>query len=121
MQRTALTLGAAVLILGSRVAHGVWSFRWAGWSEKLDTAASKVAFVPQTMGEWSSEAIDVEKRSMEMSGARGYFSRRYTHRTSGQSVVVILLCGQSGPLAAHHPLLCRPGSALARAGAPTLQ
>src|SRR6266852_3559604 len=119
MQRTALTLAAAVLILGSSFAHGVWSFRWAGWAEQLDSAAAKVAFVPPTVGEWSSEAFEVDKRSMEMTGARGYFSRRYTHRTSGQSVVVMLLCGQSGPLAAHTPLICLPGSGLEMVGVET--
>jgi hypothetical protein len=116
MQRTALTLAAAVLILGSSFAHGVKSSRWSGWAEQLESAASKVALVPPTVGEWASEAIDVEKRSMEMSGARGYFQRRYTHRSSGQSVVVMLLCGQSGPLAAHTPLICLPGSGLEMAG-----
>ncbi len=116
MQRTALTLAAAVLILGSSFAHGVWSSRWAGWSEKLDAAAAKVALVPPTVGEWSSEAIEVDKRSMAMTGAQGYFSRRYTHRTSGQSVAVMLLCGQAGPLAAHTPLICLPGSGLEMVG-----
>jgi hypothetical protein len=53
---------------------------------------------------------------MKMAGAHGYLSRRYTHRTTGQSVVVMLLCGQSGPLAAHTPLICLPGSGMEMTG-----
>jgi hypothetical protein len=116
MQRTALTIAAAVLILGSSFAHGLWSSRWSGWAEQLEAAASKIAQVPETFGEWSAEAVEIEKQSMKMAGARGYVARRYTHRASGQSVVVMLLCGQSGPLAAHTPLICLPGSGMEMVG-----
>src|SRR6516225_817581 len=116
MQRIALTIAAAAIILGSSFAHGLWTSRWSGWAEQLASAASKVGQVPETIGEWSSEAITLEPRAMKMAGAHGYLSRRYTHRTTGQSVVVMLLCGQSGPLAAHTPLICLPGSGMEMTG-----
>lgn len=116
MQHTALTLAAAVLILGSSFMNGVWSHRWSGWDEQLESAAPKIALVPDTIGEWTSEAIEVDQRSMERSGARGYFSRRYTNRTSGESVVVLLICGRTGPLTAHTPLICLPGSGMEMVG-----
>ncbi len=111
MQRTVLSLLGVAIILGSSVAHGLWTLRWTG-VRLLEAAGAQVPLIPKEFGDWTSEEIKVNKRQMDQAGAYGYFSRRYVNRTSGQALVVMFLCGQSGPIAAHTPTICFPGSGM---------
>src|SRR5438309_11604258 len=109
MRRTVLSLIAALIIVGSSFAHGLWTLRFTG-KDELDAAGARVARIPSEFGDWTSEDLNVSKRQMDQAGASGYLSRRYTSRTTGQVITIMFLCGQTGPLAAHSPTVCFPGS-----------
>lgn len=111
MQRKVLLILGLVLIAGSTYAHGVWTLRWRG-TRDLEAAAASVDAIPNEFGDWTSEDLEVSKRTMDQAGAVGYLSRRYDNKNTGQSVLVMLLCGRTGPLAAHLPTICLPGSGM---------
>jgi len=111
MPRKLLLILAAVVIAGSTYAHGKWTLRWTGTGE-LEAAASSVNRIPKEFGDWTSEDLRASQRTMEQAGAIGYISRRYDNRTGGPSVTVMLLCGRTGPLAAHLPTICLPASGM---------
>ena len=111
MQRKLQMALAALVIVGATYAHGVWTLRWSGEGE-LEAAASSVDRIPKEFGDWTSEEMRVSAHTMEQAGALGYLSRRYENRTSGQSLTVMLLCGRTGPLAAHLPTICLPAAGM---------
>jgi hypothetical protein len=45
-----------------------------------------------------------------LAGARSYWVRTYTHRTSGASVLTVLMCGRAGKMAVHTPEVCYRGA-----------
>lgn len=111
MQRKVLLILAAVVIAGSAYAHGVWTLRWTGTHE-LEAAASSVSQIPKEFGDWTSQDIEVSARTMDQAGALGHISRRYENKVTGQSVTVMLMCGLTGPLAAHLPTICLPNAGM---------
>ena len=91
MQRIILSLVAGAVIIGSSIAHGVWTLRWAD-PKVFQLAGASVPRVPAEFGNWKSDEFEVKKRQMDQAGAVGYFSRKYVNSESGQVVVVMLLC-----------------------------
>ncbi|HLJ10422.1 MAG TPA: exosortase-associated EpsI family protein, partial [Planctomycetaceae bacterium] len=111
MREMVLSLIAAGVIACSTYAHGLWTLRWTGPAQ-LAAAGAKVELIPQTFGDWSGEDLKVEKRAMDQAGAYGYLSRRYVNRANGRTMTIMFLCGQTGPLAAHLPTVCFPGTGM---------
>jgi hypothetical protein len=102
-----LLAGCVVLALGGLV-HGLWSDRW-GTSEAVIRATERLEHVPLTVGDWEGENETVSRRDLALSGATGCLARRYTNRSSGEVISVILLCGKPGPVSVHTPDVCYRG------------
>ena len=117
MLRPALLTVALLLVASFGVAEGLWTGRWAP-SEVLDRAAARVADVPRSLGEWEGADADLDAREVALAKLRGHLRRTYTHRQTGETVTVMLLCGQPGPISVHTPDVCFQGQGSVMAGAP---
>jgi hypothetical protein len=98
---------AAVLVIGTGIVHGFWSDRWAPAVEPQE-AADRYAAIPMTVGEW--EGKDFDKPAENVPGVVGSLQRRFTHRITGATVTVALVCGRPGPVSIHTPDSCYTAS-----------
>jgi hypothetical protein len=110
-KRLILTLVAVALVLGTGIAHGIWTLRWTA-PQAMYAAARRVVDVPKSFGDWTSEELEVREEEMQQTEAEGYFARRYRNNSTGQTVGVMLLCGRTGPLATHPPTICVQGQGM---------
>lgn len=108
MLRTALIVGALVILVAAGVVEGVRSNRW-GVSEDQTAAAAKLARVPREFGPWVGTESPIEQRILDRAEAVGSVSRVYRNKTTGATVSVLLLCGPAGPIGAHTPDICYAG------------
>lgn len=109
MLRYSPLLVAFFLVTGAGLLHGLWSDRWQA-SDAPEIAAERLRAVPMTFGDWQGTDIDLDGMQAQRAEIRGSVQRRYVNRTSKQEVMVVLLCGRPGPIAAHSPEVCYPGS-----------
>lgn len=109
MLRTVLIVGSAVgLLVLAGVVDGVRSNRW-GVPEDLQAAAARLSAVPHTVGPWTSVDLPIEQKILDRAEAVSSVSRAYRNSKNGAEVVVLLLCGPSGPIGAHTPDICYGG------------
>lgn len=108
----------AALILTAGTIHGRWTNRWARATE-LQHAVEHLGKLPLTLGDWEGRenVLDEKQRSMyAASQAVAWVTRRYVHRTTGEALSLLVLCGPPGPTAAHSPEACYPGGGLGLSG-----
>jgi hypothetical protein len=106
---------AALVAYGA--AEGVTTHRW--WdSGELDRAASRLPDVPKTVGDWTSEDLSLDARTVAVAELKGYVHRRYVHRPSGEVVTVLIVLGRGGPVSVHTPDVCFAGVGYQMAGDP---
>lgn len=88
------------------VLHGRLSRRWGAPADIAATAA-KLDQVPERIGPWQLESSDdLEDEVQKILRCEGSLKRRYVNVDTGESVVVALLLGPSGPIAVHTPEIC---------------
>jgi hypothetical protein len=109
MTRLHATLVALLLLLTGGLLHGTWSERWQS-SNALDDAVARVYGVPLKVGDWTAQEQPSDAEMFSQAGARGYWTRSYTHLHSKQTVLVILMCGRAGRMAVHTPEVCYSSS-----------
>jgi hypothetical protein len=97
------------LLLAYGVAEGLWTDRW-GLSPELAQAAGKLDQVPKTVGLWEGQDQELEPRVVRQAELRAHLLRRYTHRQTGETLTVLLVCGRPGPVTVHGPEVCYPGA-----------
>jgi hypothetical protein len=110
--RNALLILAVLLIIVFGVWEGLWTGRWTA-SRATAEAAARVTTVPLTVGEWIGTEKHLDPRTVVVGEIAGYLLRDYTHRTSGKTVRVLLICGSSGPTSLHPPETCFQGAGYA--------
>jgi hypothetical protein len=98
-------LAAAVVIVATGIVHGVRSDRW-GNSTVLNLAVQRMQHLPAAVGDWQGQVIEPDADEVDLSGSAGCVIRRYTNRQTGDSVLVVLLCGRPGPVSIHTPDVC---------------
>jgi hypothetical protein len=103
--RFILLSAAALVLVGSAVAHGLRTNRW-GPPRDLQAASDRLAKIPTVIGDWESTPEEIDPRQLEVAEATGHLSRRYVNRYTGDEVHVLILCGRPGPVALHPPTLC---------------
>jgi hypothetical protein len=96
---------AVLLLVVTGVVHGLMLDRW-GPPERLINAAARLEQIPASMGDWSSQDLEITDRVQTIAGAQGMLSRLYTHRPTGSSINVLIVCGRPGPVAEHPPTVC---------------
>jgi hypothetical protein len=73
---------------------------------ELARAVEAVSRIPLNCGQWTATELDLAPDELRVAEASGAMLRRYTHSTSGRSVIVLLLCGPAGPISVHPPTAC---------------
>jgi hypothetical protein len=105
-----LTLVAALgLFVGAGYWHGLWTDRWA---PSYDAAAAVARFerIPPSVGpskEWEGSEVSLRPSDYNWTD-QGGFLRRYTHRETGDSVIVAIWHGPIGHIGVHTPMTCYP-------------
>jgi hypothetical protein len=97
-------VGLAVL-LGAGIVHGLWTERWRP-SDELVEAAARLQDLPNAVGAWKGEVYEQDPEEMKLSGAVGQWSRTFTDPTTGDRVLVVLLCGRPAHMVVHRPEHC---------------
>jgi hypothetical protein len=115
MKRFLPLLTGLGLVLAAGVVHSVWTQRWHQ-SAALGEAVARLDHPPGDLGPWTAHAVAVEPELLAGAGAAGGWACRYSNR--GQNVDVVLLCGRAGPMCAHRPEHCYPGSGYEMLAAP---
>jgi hypothetical protein len=103
MSRTFAALTASAALVACGLAHGVLTDRWSG-SDAPAEAAARYPLLPQRLGEWDGQDIEVKGRPDP--ALAGSLQRRYVHRGSGREVTLALFCGKPEPVATHSPDVC---------------
>ena len=103
-------LATAVLLI-TGVLHGLTTDRWTT-PEVLRNASQRLQDVPGNMGEWISEDLELDERTLALAEATGYLSRHYVHQPTGANVNVLVLCGRPGPISTHPPTVCFIGAGM---------
>lgn len=110
-------LVAALVVLVSGVAHGIWVNRWTT-STDLERAAARLERVPMTIGGWQGEDLPPDPRRVDAELA-GTLTRQYRDPATGRSVKVVVVCGPSGPVVVHTPIVCLGANGFELKGDPT--
>ncbi len=96
---------AALLIVGTGIAHGLKTERW--WSSPaLEQAAARLDALPHTVGDWMSVEVEMSERQLIQAEATNHFARQYVNQTTGTTISVMMLCGPPGPISVHPPTVC---------------
>src|SRR5947209_4494411 len=90
----ALTFAAGLaVVLAAGAVYGAWTQRWQK-SADLEARAAKLRELPDALGPWKGRPDELDPESLAMAGAEGSWVRRFTDDRSGESLLVILLCGR---------------------------
>jgi hypothetical protein len=103
---------ATALLLMYGVAEGVWTDRWTVPAE-LEQSPARLAGLPLTVGPWTGEDETLDARQVQRAELRAHVLRRYTHRSTGEVLTVLAVCGRPGPIAVHSPEVCFGGAGFA--------
>lgn len=96
---------AAVVIIGTGIAHGLKTERW--WpSPALEQAAARLDRLPHSFGDWTSVEVEMSERQLVQAEATNHFSRQYVNQKTGTAISVMMLCGPPGPISVHPPTIC---------------
>ena len=109
MQRVLSVSIVVVLLAAYGVAEGLWTDRWSVAPE-LAEAQGRLSSLPQTLGPWHGDEIEMDDRTINRAELRAYVQRRYTHTGNGEAVTVLAVCGKPGPIAVHSPEVCYGGT-----------
>jgi hypothetical protein len=105
-QRFTLLVVGSIIMLSVGVYHGVATDRWSDPAIEGQMVI-KVRKVPDRIGEWVGDAWETDESPEPKTVA---ISRRYTHSTTGQKVLVSLTLGRGGRVSIHNPEYCYLGS-----------
>jgi hypothetical protein len=106
------------MLLAFGVAEGRWTGRWTKGGT-VQEAAARLDQVPLSFGEWQGEARELDARQVTKAELSGHLMRQYTHKASGTTLSILLVCGRPGPVAVHTPDVCYGGVGFALVGSPT--
>jgi hypothetical protein len=112
-----IVLGLAVL-LSAGVVHGLWTYRWQP-SEALALAQERVPLLPSDFGRWKGTDYEIDKESLEQSGAVANYCRSFADPVTGEQCLVMLLAGLPTRMAIHRPEHCYKSIGYDMVGTPT--
>ena len=109
MSRTLPVFIVIPLVLAYGAAEGLWSDRWQ-LSPELEQAPQRLASLPQAVGEWQGEDVEMDARQVRVAELRGHLLRRYVQTSTGETLTVLVVCGRPGPISVHTPAVCYGGA-----------
>jgi hypothetical protein len=104
MLRTMPVVIGLTAVIACGVVHGFWNDRWRPAKEPAD-AAARLNDLPLSIGDWEGQVIDA-KPSATAGAIAGMIQRRYVHRSTGDTVLMAVVCGRPGPVSIHTPDVC---------------
>lgn len=105
MLRHLVLIGGFCLLLGGGLVHGVWTDRWRP-SFLAEEAAARLDDLPPELDGWKSEPFEQKQEDLALTGAINHYSRMFTHPTTGDKILVMLLCGRPAQMVVHRPEHC---------------
>jgi hypothetical protein len=114
------TSAALGIILVSGLLHGMWTGRW-GDSRELETGIERLQNIPLQIGDWKAKELEMDPKHLRQARLAGAWMRCYVQERTGVSLTVLLMCGRSGPVAAHPPNVCYGGAGYDMVGRPAKQ
>ena len=116
MLRSALIVAAVAVLVVAGVVAGFRTGRF-GTREDLQVAADKLQSIPKQAGPWAFDReFEMDEKIQKRAEAVGYIDRSYKHTKTGDTVRVLMLCGDPGPIGAHTPEVCYGGYGFAAGG-----
>jgi hypothetical protein len=109
MPRLLSVLLLFIVVLGSGIAHGVWSGRW-NVSDGPERAAARLAEVPMTVGDWDGRPGELDPRHVRVAELSGAYICEFVNRRTGSVISTLLVCGRPGPVSVHPPEICYKGA-----------
>ena len=109
-----LFFGMAFVMVFTLLTTYVIGANW-GWWGKMRSAMREAGLVihkiPRSFGEWEAAADDeqLDAASIEQLELEDYVVRRYTSKTTNETVALIFMVGPTGRLTAHTPQICFGG------------
>lgn len=113
--RTVLIVTGLVVLLGGGVVHGVWTERWQH-STFVQDQAEKLDRLPDDLGPWKGEAVEMKADELAVTGAVGHYCRSFTDPVTGDKVQALILCGKANHLVVHRPEDCYGAAGYRMAG-----
>ena len=118
MRRTLPLVTAFVVVIGSGIAHGLWTDRWST-SEELRHAAERVGQIPLDVGDWRGEEKELSELQRTLGDIKGYRSRNYVHRViRTNELQFLIVCGDPRYISVHTPEVCYEGAGYSQVGPP---
>jgi hypothetical protein len=106
---------ALAALAGVTVYEGI---RFGFWNkddpEELAHFVERLKTIPESFGDWTSEAAKYDSEQLAVAQVRGHVSRDYIHRKTGAKVNVFLACGQTHPMSIHSPEQCYAAAGFAQ-------
>ena len=106
---------AGLIFLAATLASGWWHGQFVNrWRSPgaLDAAAGKLGKeLPPRLGPWRmAKTLKLDRDVQRTLQCAGHLLGIYTNDQTGETMTVAVLAGPSGPLTAHTPEVCFPGS-----------
>lgn len=100
---------ALVAIAALTVVEGTISERW-GDNRLCAYCVTLLDDVPKEIGSWTGTDGEVDDKTQEVAGARGFVSRSYTNASNQDRVGLWLIIGHARDTARHTPDICYKGN-----------
>lgn len=111
-------VGACLLLLvGSGVAHGVFTHRWQAAADFGETQA-RLNTVPPALGPWVARDVPLSADELDRISVRAHLSREYRNTQTGRAVRMLVVAGPPGPISVHTPDVCFQGTGFEQSTTP---
>ncbi len=100
-----------VLTLLTTVVVGSNWGRWGNYTQAMKEAGLVIEKIPRSFDDWEAASDDekLDQASVEQLELSDYVVRRYTNKTTSETVSLIFMVGKSGRLTVHTPVICFGG------------
>ena len=106
---------AALAILVLTFVEGSITDRWVDVNQESAYCATLLEQIPPKIGDWEGKEQEVDALIQKTAGAKGFVSRTYINKVSGNQVAVWLIVGHARDTAEHTPDICYPSSGFEQA------
>jgi hypothetical protein len=109
MFRSLYIMAAVLVVLGTGLAHGLWTNRWLN-SDEPGASAARLDNLPLDIGDWHGRELKMDPGSLAIGQIVNFKSRVYANLQTRAEFNVLVVCGRPGPISVHTPEVCFPGA-----------